>query len=606
MTRRNNLLVLFYNTVPDNTVPDTTAPTLEITSTESSPTTAWPIPIVFTFSEPVTGFTVDDITIPAGVVLVNFAGSGAVYTVDLYPAGNGAVTVDIAANVCVDGAGNNNTAATQFSITSAAFALPSDIAGQTGWWDASEATTLFTDAGETQVTMDADAVHQMNDQTAGARHFTQSFVGTYPLYKTNRQNGKSGLLFDGTNDYMQSVAISNFIANNAYCLFVVFKPINITTADANINDNDAVFADASGYIGAFLKSVPMTLAALYNFDGSVDETAGVPISTNAGVLLTIWHSGGSIYLQKNDESPVSVASGNTSVLTGALRIMANRAAPGQLLNGDFYEMSVHNAVPSDAERQKVNHGLMAKWAVGPYLIPDEGNPDLLGTPHTNPEAWTPVFEDSFANLNNWDINIPTDRYWSYKVISDDVALLEGGGLRLIGSGDLDGGFYETGGIVSKNTYLYGYFEMRARIPSGAVHTGLWPNFWLWDSNTLDSTNAEQVANLGPEIDVIEYIGGNLEYYVGSWDSIPRIKINGEVYIREDPSLEYHTYACRWRDGEIKYYYDGAEYITHTIHIPGVPLYAWAQMGLGGWAGVPDSELLPYIMDIESIKIWQEV
>lgn len=93
---------------------DTTPPTVTITSTESSPTGVNPIPITITFSESVTGFTVDDITASSGS-LNTFAGSGAVYTVNWVP-GARSLTMDIAAGVCVDGAGNGNTAADQFSI----------------------------------------------------------------------------------------------------------------------------------------------------------------------------------------------------------------------------------------------------------------------------------------------------------------------------------------------------------------------------------------------------------------------------------------------------------------------------------------------------------
>lgn len=102
--------------VPSGGVSDTTAPTVEITSTETSPSYAYPIPITITFSESVTGFTVDDITV-ANCTLGEFSGSGATYTVNAYPT-NSAITVDIAGGVCVDGAGNGNTAATQFAITS--------------------------------------------------------------------------------------------------------------------------------------------------------------------------------------------------------------------------------------------------------------------------------------------------------------------------------------------------------------------------------------------------------------------------------------------------------------------------------------------------------
>ena len=96
---------------------DTTAPSTSISSTASDPTNTSPIPVTVTFSETMTGFDLADITVSNGSA-GNFvdAGSG-VYTVDISPTTDGAVTVDVAADIAQDSAGNNNTAATQFSIT---------------------------------------------------------------------------------------------------------------------------------------------------------------------------------------------------------------------------------------------------------------------------------------------------------------------------------------------------------------------------------------------------------------------------------------------------------------------------------------------------------
>ena len=49
--------------------------------------------------------------------LSNLAGSGKIYTFDIVPISNGGVTINIAAGVAQDSAGNGNTAADQFSLT---------------------------------------------------------------------------------------------------------------------------------------------------------------------------------------------------------------------------------------------------------------------------------------------------------------------------------------------------------------------------------------------------------------------------------------------------------------------------------------------------------
>lgn len=101
---------------------DTTRPTCTITCAQTGPTATTPLNMTFTFSEIVTGFELGDITAGNGTA-GNFAGSGTTYTADVTPTATGAVTVDVAEGVCVDEAGNTNTAATQFSIVAIVYAL---------------------------------------------------------------------------------------------------------------------------------------------------------------------------------------------------------------------------------------------------------------------------------------------------------------------------------------------------------------------------------------------------------------------------------------------------------------------------------------------------
>ena len=95
---------------------DTVRPTVAIASTASNPTSSSPIPLTVTFSESVSGFTSTGVAITNGTI-GSFGGSGSTYTFSVTPATAGPVTVNIAASVSADAAGNGNTAAAPFSIT---------------------------------------------------------------------------------------------------------------------------------------------------------------------------------------------------------------------------------------------------------------------------------------------------------------------------------------------------------------------------------------------------------------------------------------------------------------------------------------------------------
>lgn len=95
---------------------DAIAPTVSIMSSETGPTGVSPIPVTITFSEAVTGFALGDISVGNGNASNLQTSDNITFTVDVTPVTTGTVTVDVAANVATDGAGNDNTAAAQFSI----------------------------------------------------------------------------------------------------------------------------------------------------------------------------------------------------------------------------------------------------------------------------------------------------------------------------------------------------------------------------------------------------------------------------------------------------------------------------------------------------------
>lgn len=94
---------------------DTLPPTVVVSSAAGSPTSASPIVVAVTFSEPVTGFVAGDVTVTNGTI-TGFAGSGASYTLRVTPTAAGLVTVSVPANVAEDILAQGNTAAAPFSI----------------------------------------------------------------------------------------------------------------------------------------------------------------------------------------------------------------------------------------------------------------------------------------------------------------------------------------------------------------------------------------------------------------------------------------------------------------------------------------------------------
>lgn len=149
------------NPCTDTATKDTLLPTVVIASEAPDPTNTSPIVLTATFSENVTGFEKADITVGNGAVDRFATENAPVYMFTVVPDADGLVTVDIAAGVTQDAAGNPNEVARQFTIlydaTAPAVTVTSPNGGES-WLGGStrNITWTATDAnlGDTPITLD--------------------------------------------------------------------------------------------------------------------------------------------------------------------------------------------------------------------------------------------------------------------------------------------------------------------------------------------------------------------------------------------------------------------------------------------------------------------
>lgn len=76
---------------------------------------------------------------------------------------------------------------------------PSDIAGMVAWFDASDGASITSSAG---------AVSQWADKSGNARHLVQNTAGKKPLTGTRTINGLNVLDFDGVDDQLLTVGVT--------------------------------------------------------------------------------------------------------------------------------------------------------------------------------------------------------------------------------------------------------------------------------------------------------------------------------------------------------------------------------------------------------------
>jgi hypothetical protein len=92
---------------------------------------------------------------------------------------------------------------------------PKSISGLKLWLDATDATTI---------TLNGSSVSEWRDKSGNAFHFSQGTSNNQPSY-TGTINGKAAIVFDGTNDGLDRLSVTNSTVADATgaCAFLVYE-----------------------------------------------------------------------------------------------------------------------------------------------------------------------------------------------------------------------------------------------------------------------------------------------------------------------------------------------------------------------------------------------
>ncbi|HOZ48568.1 MAG TPA: family 16 glycosylhydrolase [Candidatus Hydrogenedentes bacterium] len=161
--------------------------------------------------------------------------------------------------------------------------------------------------------------------------------------------------------------------------------------------------------------------------------------------------------------------------------------------------------------------------------------------------------------------------------------------------------YTCAAVKSKDTVLYGYFEVMAKPMASAGSS----SFWFYNST----------EEIWTEIDVFE-LGGkapgyerkvNMNLHVfHTPESREHWSVSGVFIAPEDLIDDYHVYGLEWSADEIRYYFDGAL-------VRSGPNTHWHQPlrlnfdseTMPEWFGLPQDEDLPSTFSIEYVRAWKK-
>jgi hypothetical protein len=203
-------------------------------------------------------------------------------------------------------------------------AAPLDaVASVTGAWSLSrDMLTAF--AGGTRYTKTGTAIITLEDQSGNNRDFTDGgLAARRPTETTAFPASVLCADFSGVStNTMLAAALSNFISASSGAVIVSVIVDAVTTNDAVSYHNHPIIAENAVYMGLYARNLSGVTFYAYDWDGA--EKAPSTTGTVGTAYVLMWrHHGGNQYVSVNGGTEVSVASGNTQVLTGLLALGGN-------------------------------------------------------------------------------------------------------------------------------------------------------------------------------------------------------------------------------------------------------------------------------------------
>lgn len=169
-------------------------------------------------------------------------------------------------------------------------------------------------------------------------------------------------------------------------------------------------------------------------------------------------------------------------------------------------------------------------------------------------------------------------------------------------------------IVSKQTWTYGYFEVRAKIPTGR---GAWPAVWfLADAVRRDGPEYVSWPKCG-EIDLMENVGYDPEkihftiHTDKSHSGGPPCHASVTVPKAWDA---FHIYGLDWHPDRLDFYFDGKKVLTYNNDGQGDyswpfhrPYYILLNLAIGGgWGGRHgvDDHIFPAQFLVDYVRVYR--
>lgn len=242
-------------------------------------------------------------------------------------------------------------------------------------------------------------------------------------------------------------------------------------------------------------------------------------------------------------------------------------------------------------------------------------------------VWQEDFDGDKLDRDDWNVELHepgwVNEEWQRYVDSEENIQVRDSNLLLkpVKRVSEDGVVTYTSGRVNtqgKHDFKYGYFECRAKVPTGK---GYLPAFWMMPTD--DDVYGEWPR--GGEIDIMEVMGSDTKKLYGTLHyGEPHEQSQGTYMLGQDADFakQYHVYGCLWEPDKISWYIDDIKYFEEKNWFTAdmgeekkaypapfdQPFHVILNLAIGGsWVGYPDENTTydDQVFAIDYVKVYQK-
>jgi len=164
----------------------------------------------------------------------------------------------------------------------------------------------------------------------------------------------------------------------------------------------------------------------------------------------------------------------------------------------------------------------------------------------------------------------------------------------------------TGAVISHQSFLYGYMEVKVKIPDAAMTGAFWGTGYQQELDIFELIGEVKTGHKKPEKTFVTSIH----------DWRPGHPKKNKVWKHPHATpgrtaQNFYTYGVEWLPDGLKMYFNG-EFVHHATQqelgdkwVLNNPMELWFDSEVFPWHGIPEKHELPVDYEIDYVRVWQK-